>query len=113
MAYEHRKHTGDIPIVGVNTFQDPDSKSLSADEAILSTLMSHDPIAEKKMVILRNEEFKARYAYEAEMGIERLKNTAREGGNLFEVIMDIVDYCTVGQVTEALFETGGQFRRNM
>ena len=114
MVYEHRKHTGDIPIVGVNTFQDPDSKSLSADEADSFNLdVTRSDSNEKKMVILRNEEFKARYANEAEMGIERLKNTAREGGNLFEVIMDIVDYCTVGQVTEALFETGGQFRRNM
>ena len=114
MVYEHRKHTGDIPIVGVNTFQDPDSKSLSADEADSFNLdVTRSDSNEKKMVILRNEEFKTRYANEAEMGIERLKNTAREGGNLFEVIMDIVDYCTVGQVTEALFATGGQFRRNM
>ncbi len=114
MVYEHRKHTGDIPIVGVNTFQDPDSKSLSADEADSFNLdVTRSDSDEKEMVILRNEEFRTRYANEAEMGIERLKNTAREGGNLFEVMMDIVDYCTVGQVTEALFETGGQFRRNM
>tara|TARA_B100000676_G_C18030895_1_gene818625 strand:- start:1071 stop:1832 length:762 start_codon:yes stop_codon:yes gene_type:complete len=114
MVYEHRKHTGDIPIVGVNTFQDPDSKNLSADEADSFKLdVTRSDSDEKKMVILRNEEFRARYANEAEMGIERLKNTAREGGNLFEVMMDIVEYCTVGQVTEALFEIGGQFRRNM
>lgn len=114
MVYEHKKHTGDIPIVGVNTFQDLDSKSLSADEADSFNLdVTRSDSDEKKMVILRNEEFRTRNASEAEMGIERLKNTAREGGNLFEVMMDIVDYCTVGQVTEALFETGGQFRRNM
>ncbi|GIR80608.1 MAG: hypothetical protein CM15mP82_1600 [Methanobacteriota archaeon] len=114
MIYEHRKHTGDIPIIGVNTFQDPDSKSLSADEADSFDLdVTRSDGDEKRMVILRNEDFRKRHAKEAELGIERLKNTAREGGNLFEVMMDIVEYCTVGQVTEALFETGGQFRRNM
>ena len=53
------------------------------------------------------------HSKKAELGLERLKETAREGGNLFEVMMEIVEHCTVGQVTEALFETGGQFRRNM
>ena len=68
---------------------------------------------EKKMVIDRNIAFRESHLSEAERGIERLKKTAREGGNLFEVMMDVVEHCTVGQVTEALFETGGQFRRNM
>jgi len=49
----------------------------------------------------------------AEIGIERLKEAARNGENLFEVMMEIVDFCTVGQVTQALFESGGKFRRNM
>ena len=59
MVYEHRKHTGDIPIIGVNTFQDPDSKSLSADEADSFNLdVTRSDSNEKKMVILRNEEFR-------------------------------------------------------
>ena len=65
------------------------------------------------MVIDRNEAFKEAHAEEAAAGLARLKQVAREGGNLFEVMMDIVGYCTVGQVTQALFETGGKFRRNM
>ena len=65
------------------------------------------------MVIDRNKAFKEANAKEAEEGLARLKKVAREGGNLFEVMMDIVEYCTVGQVTQALFETGGKFRRNM
>ena len=65
------------------------------------------------MVIDRNQAFKEAHAEEAEAGLARLKQVAREGGNLFEVMMDIVGYCTVGQVTQALFETGGKFRRNM
>ena len=114
MFYEHRKHTGDIPIVGVNTFQDPDSMSLSADEADAFNLdVTRSDNEEKEMVIARNSEFKKMHSKKAELGLERLKETAREGGNLFEVMMEIVEHCTVGQVTEALFETGGQFRRNM
>ena len=50
---------------------------------------------------------------EAAAGLSKLKNTAREGGNLFEVMMEIVEHCSVGQVTQALFESGGKFRRNM
>ena len=61
------------------------------------------------MVIERNKSFRETHAKEAEKGLERLKKVAREGGNLFEVMMDIVQYCTVGQVTQALFETGGKF----
>ena len=65
------------------------------------------------MVIDRNRAFKKTHAKEAQEGLARLKQVAREGGNLFEVMMDIVEYCTVGQVTQALFATGGKFRRNM
>ena len=61
----------------------------------------------------RNKVFKEAHAKEAEEGLAKLKQVAREGGNLFEVMMDIVEHCTVGQVTQALFETGGKFRRNM
>jgi methylmalonyl-CoA mutase len=65
------------------------------------------------MVIERNRAFKESHTKEAKEGLARLKQVARDGGNLFEVMMDIVEYCTVGQVTQALFETGGKFRRNM
>ena len=69
--------------------------------------------AERQMVIERNKAFKEAHSGEAEAGLARLKQVAREGGNLFEVMMEIVEHCTVGQVTQALFETGGKFRRNM
>ena len=65
------------------------------------------------MVIERNQAFKEQNKQMAEEGLARLKQVARDGGNLFEVMMDIVEYCSVGQVTQALFETGGKFRRNM
>jgi len=111
MVYEHRKHSGELPIVGVNTYVDEGSAVMSSDDFDIDVTRSDE--GERKMVIDRNKEFKATHAAEAEEGLARLKQVAREGGNLFEVMMDIVEHCTVGQVTQALFETGGKFRRNM
>ncbi|HJO42018.1 MAG TPA: methylmalonyl-CoA mutase family protein, partial [Candidatus Thalassarchaeaceae archaeon] len=114
MVYEHRKHSGEMPIVGVNTFINPDAASLSADDADSFDMeVTRSDEGEKRMVIDRNEEFKKKNAAKAEEGLAKLKQVARDGGNLFEVMMEIVEYCTVGQVTQALFETGGKFRRNM
>ena len=111
MVYEHRKHTGETPIVGVNTFTDPDSSTPSADEFDIEVTRSDH--SEKMMVIQRNEEFRSAHSVDAEIGLQKLKQVAREGGNLFEVMMEIVEHCSVGQVTQALFESGGKFRRNM
>ena len=111
MLYEHRKHTGEMPIVGVNTFTDPDSSTPSAEEFDIEVTRSDE--SEKMMVISRNREFKETHSAESEEGLNRLKQVARKGGNLFEVMMHIVEHCSVGQVTQALFESGGKFRRNM
>ena len=111
MLYEHRKHTGETPIVGVNTFTDEDSATPSADDFDLDVTRSDEE--EKMKVIARNAEFREAHSKEAAEGLSKLKNTAREGGNLFEVMMEIVEHCSVGQVTQALFESGGKFRRNM
>ena len=111
MLYEHRKHTGETPIVGVNTFTDEDSATPSADDFDLDVTRSDEK--EKMKVITRNAEFREAHSKEAEEGLSKLKSTAREGGNLFEVMMEIVEHCSVGQVTQALFESGGKFRRNM
>jgi methylmalonyl-CoA mutase len=111
MIYEHRKHSGELPIIGVNTFEEGIDNSLSIEEFDIEVTRSDKE--ERMMVIDRNRAFKETHAKEAEEGLARLKQVAREGGNLFEVMMNIVEYCTVGQVTQALFETGGKFRRNM
>ena len=111
MIYEHRKHTGETPIVGVNTFIDKEAEAFSSEDFNVEVTRSDEE--EKRMVIARNEGFKSDNVDKSEAGIERLKKTAREGGNLFEVMMEIVDHCSVGQVTNALFESGGKFRRNM
>ncbi len=111
MLYEHRKHTGETPVVGVNTFTDEGSSTPSAQEFDIEVTRSDE--TEKRMVIERNEQFRESHSSEAAEGLERLKTTAREGGNLFEVMMDVVEHCSVGQVTNALFDSGGKFRRNM
>ena len=111
MVYEQRKHSGELPIVGVNTYVDEGSAVMSADGFAVDVTRSAE--VERQMVIERNKAFKEAHAAEAEAGLDKLKQVARDGGNLFEVMMDIVEHCTVGQVTQALFETGGKFRRNM
>ena len=114
MLYEHKKHDGTLPIIGVNTFTDPEAEALNADNADSFDMdVTRSDENEKRMVIERNRKFQDDHAEESEAGIARLKKVAREGGNLFEAMMDVVEHCTVGQVTQALFETGGKFRRNM
>ena len=104
-------HSGEIPRVCVNTDVDEGSAMMSSEDFDFNVTRSDG--AERHMGSDRNKAYKEAHAAEAETGLARLKQVAREGGNLFEVMMDIVEYCTVGQVTQALFETGGKFRRNM
>ena len=114
MLYEHKKHDGSLPIIGVNTFTDPDAEALTADNADAFNMdVTRSDEQEKKMVIQRNRDFQQEHSEAAEDGLQKLKDAARNGENLFSVMMEIVEHCTVGQVTNALFETGGKFRRNM
>jgi len=75
--------------------------------------ITHSDEGERWMVIERNKAFKEPHAAEAEEGLARLEQVAREGGNLFELMTGIVEHCSVGQVTHALFETRGKFPRDM
>ena len=108
MIYEHRKHSGELPIIGVNTFEEGVDNSLSVEEFDIEVTRSDKE--ERMMVIDRNKAFKETHAKEAEKGLARLKQVAREGGNLFEVMMDIVElHCWTSYT--ALFDTGGKFSR--
>ncbi|MBT5613725.1 MAG: methylmalonyl-CoA mutase [Euryarchaeota archaeon] len=111
MIYEHKKHSGELPIIGVNMFEEDANSSLSVEGFNIEVTRSDK--TERMMVIDRNTTFKETHRKKSDEGLAKLKKVAREGGNLFEVMMEIVEYCTVGQVTQALFETGGKFRRNM
>ncbi|HNO45216.1 MAG TPA: methylmalonyl-CoA mutase family protein [Microthrixaceae bacterium] len=108
VLYEHRKHDGSLPIVGVNTFLDPAGEP---EPPVLTLARSTD--AEKDDQIARVRDFQARHAAERPAALERLRRAALDGENLFAVLMDTVRSCTLGEITDALFEVGGQYRRSV
>ncbi len=110
MYYEHLKHSGELPIIGVNTYLNPNPPSA---EQIDSMEIARATQEEKDLQIANLEAFKARHANEADEAIKRLKHAAVTGGNIFAQLMDTVQVASLGQITKALYEVGGQYRRNM
>ncbi|RYX96101.1 MAG: methylmalonyl-CoA mutase [Comamonadaceae bacterium] len=108
MHYEMLKHTGELPIIGVNTFRNPNGDQVK-DE--LELARSTDE--EKQSQLKRLADFQQRHAAESPAMLKRLQKAVIENNNVFEVLMDAVRVCSLGQVTNALFEVGGQYRRNM
>jgi isobutyryl-CoA mutase len=108
LHYETLKHDGTLPIIGVNTFLNPAG---DAEEPTPELQRSTDE--EKQGQIKRLREFQAAHKDEAGEVLNRLKETARAGGNTFEVLLEAVRCCSLGQITETLFDVGGQYRRNM
>jgi methylmalonyl-CoA mutase len=101
-------HTGEYPIVGVNTFRNPNG------EAAPDTLeLARSTDEEKQSQLQRLAEFHALHANESPAMLKRLQQAVIDNGNVFEVLMDAVRVCSLGQITRALFEVGGQYRRNM
>ncbi len=109
MLYEHRKHDGSLPIIGVNTFRAPDSDGPVDGDLELARATTE----EKDSQLVRLRDFQARHTDDATAAIARLKEAASNGENLFAVLMDAARVCSLGQVTEAFFEVGGQYRRNV
>ena len=107
MHYEHLKHSGELPIVGVNTFLNPQPPELGTPELIRSTE------AEKQQQIDNLAAFHGRHADKAPAALARLKEVAQAGGNLFDELLDAARVCSLGQISQALYEVGGQYRRNM
>ena len=108
LYYETLKHSGELPIMGVNTFLDADgSPTLVPGEVIRST-----PI-EKEYAIRSKEAFIARNVGRSEPALATLQRTALEHGNTFTALMEACKVCTIGQISRALYEVGGQYRRNM
>ncbi|MEZ4700813.1 MAG: methylmalonyl-CoA mutase family protein [Rhodothermales bacterium] len=112
MHYERLKHAGDIPVIGVNTFLPRAEASVDAPGEEPVALMRSSE-AEKRQQIANLEAFQERNAGRAGDALARLQRAARQGDNLFAVLMETVKTCSLGQITEALFEVGGQYRRNM
>jgi methylmalonyl-CoA mutase len=109
MLYEQRKHDGSLPIIGVNTFRSPDGDEV--DHGALE--LARGTEEEKQSQLARLEEFQTRNRSAAEQAIVRLREVAAEGGNMFGALMDAARVCSLGQVTEAFFDLGGQYRRNV
>jgi len=107
LHYETLKHTGEYPIIGVNTFLNPEPE----DELVPELQRSTED--EKQSQICRLHEFQARNEAACTPALTRLKLVATDGGNIFDVLMDAVRVCSLGQITHALFDAGGQYRRNM
>ena len=111
MVYERRKHEGSLPIVGVNVFTDPDADADRAASAKVELARASE--AEKQSQLDRLADFQARHAETAPAALRRLKEAAAGGGNVFEALMEAVRHCSLGQISEAFFEVGGQYRRNV
>jgi len=108
MHYEMLKHTGEYPIIGVNTFRNP-----HGDPTPGHIELARSTDEEKQSQLQRLADFHARHATEAPAMLARLQQTVIDNGNVFEVLMDAVRVCSLGQITTALFEVGGQYRRSM
>jgi methylmalonyl-CoA mutase len=109
MLYEHRKHDGSLPIVGVNTFLDPHRGETPAGPVELARATE----AEKQSQLDRLGGFHARHAETAPAAIARLQAAATGEGNVFAALMEAVRHCSLGQISDAFFEVGGQYRRNV
>jgi len=108
LHYEMLKHTGELPIVGVNTFRNPHG------DAVHDKLeLARSTEEEKQSQLKRLQDFQARNARKAPAMLRRLQQAVIENRNVFGVLMEAVRFCSLGQITNALFEVGGQYRRNM
>lgn len=108
MLYESKKHSGELPIVGVNTFLDTEGSP---------TIIPHEVIrsseTEKQQQIDALELFHQSHASTSASALDRLKQTALRGENIFETLMEVSKACSLGQITHSLFDVGGEYRRNM
>jgi methylmalonyl-CoA mutase len=109
MLYERRKHSGQLPVIGVNTFVS--RNGASEEEEHVELMRSSDE--EKQHQLRHLREFQRRNGSRSDAALTRLQEVARSEGNVFEELMETVKVCSLGQITRALFEVGGEYRRNM
>ncbi|RMG24057.1 MAG: methylmalonyl-CoA mutase, partial [Methanobacteriota archaeon] len=109
LYYETLKNTGELPIIGVNTFLDPNRKpnELEVRELVRATK------EEKDMQIRRLREFQEKHKEEAQKALKKLQQVAISGGNIFAELLNTVQYCSLGQISKALYQVGGEYRRNL
>ncbi|MGB8435530.1 MAG: methylmalonyl-CoA mutase family protein, partial [Burkholderiales bacterium] len=108
LHYEHKKHDGSYPIIGVNTFRNPHGEAVPEH---LELIRSSDE--EKQSQLKRLRDFQKRHAKESAAMLARLQDAVIRNENVFAVLMDAVRVCSLGQITHTLFEVGGQYWRSM
>jgi methylmalonyl-CoA mutase len=111
--YEILKHSGDLPIVGVNTFRDPHADNDDFNEGISCIDLARATDQEKESQLSRLAAFQEKHRDEAPAALERLQQAALNGENIFTELMETVKTCSLGQITNALYDVGGKYRRNM
>ncbi len=110
LYYETLKHSGEFPIIGVNTFESPTGADANEMPAQELTRASYE---EKDEQITKLRAFQKRNEKTAPAMLEKLKKAARENKNIFETLMEVSRYCSLGQMSQALYETGGMYRRGV
>ncbi len=110
LYYEGKKHSGELPIIGVNTYRNPHPTS---DDAVDGMELIRATREEKEHQIKHLEAFHLKHTKEAPAALEKLKQVAEADGNIFAELMETVNVASLGQITAALYEVGGQYRRNM
>lgn len=110
LYYEGKKHSGELPIIGVNTFLNPDPPS---DDNIDSMELARASTEEKEHQLYELHAFQKTHQDKTEEALNRLKKAAASGDNIFVELMETVKVASLGQITNALYEVGGQYRRNM
>jgi len=111
LAYEHKKHSGEYPIIGVNTYLNP---SVISGEYVRPEIpLTRASFEEKMSRIDALREFHNRHAVEAQAALARLKTAAAAGTNIFAELMETARVASLGQITQALYESGGKYRRTM
>lgn len=111
LYYETLKHSGELPIIGVNTFIDP--KTLAADYVPPKIEMARASYEEKSQQLTNVRSYQQKGGDKAQKSLQHLKETALQGGNIFEALMLAARHCSLYQMSQALYEVGGQYRRNL
>ena len=110
MLYEMKKHSGELPIIGVNTYLNPNPPS---EDELNNIKLARATKEEKDLQIKNLREFQKRNKDKVDDALRRLKEVAVSGGNIFAELMETVKVASLGQITKALYEVGGQYRRNI
>jgi methylmalonyl-CoA mutase len=111
LYYEHLKHSGELPIIGVNTFINP--KTLEAGYLPPKIELARASYEEKQAQLDSCDAFQGENSDKTEFALKHLKSQVVSGGNIFEALMDAARVCSLYQMTQALYEVGGQYRRNL